>query len=361
MLLTNARSRPLLKAIRHKLWSAVQNVERPAESGVHIDPAEVPPVDMSTRSRWHREAVASPEMAAFREVLRVDGRSVRESVLDDLATFYETTPEEARRRCLHWEQISVQEWAEAGGDEGDRGRVEFYRTTRSWSYDLMWWAYLQSEGHADPSNVVAVRFLQEWAPGRRHLDFGSGVGVTTQLFAALGWDSTMADLSSTLLDFARFRIERRGGHPTAIDLLDQTLPAGGYDAITAIDTLAHVPDINETARTLHAALGPDGVLVTNLDIREAAPETVWHLHDDAKRAEYDLRRAGFVPLATMGYDMTGYRKVPASGPRFRLFVFTSWLLLVSPPRRWAAAATRPLLRGLYRLRERLRGGRRQDG
>jgi 2-polyprenyl-3-methyl-5-hydroxy-6-metoxy-1,4-benzoquinol methylase len=349
-----ARSHPLLKALKHKIWDAVHEPDPPAESGVHIDPLDVPPVDMSTRSTWHREAFAGPEMAAFRRGLTIGDADVRTSILDDLATYFDITPDEARRRALHWEEISVQEWADANGDDGDDGRVEFYRTQNSWAYDLMWWAYLQSEGHADPSNVVALRFLQQWAPGRRHLDFGSGVGVTTQVFLETGWTSTMADLSSTLLDFARFRLERRGQEATTIDLLDQDLPAGAYDAITAIDTLAHVPDVHQTARALHTALGRDGVLVANIDVRSAAPETVWHLQDDEKRAGYDVLRAGFVHIGSMGYELQAYRKVRPGGLRFRVRTLAQWVVMASPLRRVAVRASRRVLRSLWSVRERLR-------
>ncbi|GAY11782.1 bifunctional 2-polyprenyl-6-hydroxyphenol methylase/3-demethylubiquinol 3-O-methyltransferase UbiG [Pseudonocardia sp. N23] len=351
MLTSPVRTHPLLRALKLKLWSAVHAPDPPGRSGVHIDPLDEPPVDMSTRSTWHREAFAGPEMAAFRRGLTIGDADVRTSILDDLATYHDITPEEARRRALHWEEISVQEWADAGGDDG---RVEFYRTQQSWAYDLMWWAYLQSEGHGDPSNVVALRFLQQWAPGRRHLDFGSGVGVTSQVFLETGWTSTMADLSSTLLDFARFRLERRGQEATTIDLLGAELPAGAYDAITAIDTLAHVPDVHETARQLHTALGRDGVLVANIDVRSATPETVWHLHDDEQRAAYDVLRAGFVHIGSMGYELRAYRKVRASGLRFRLRTLGQWLVMASPVRRAAVRATRPVVRGLWSVRERLR-------
>lgn len=358
MLLSPHRSRPFLRMVRHKLRHVVESSSPPpAACGPHIDPADLPPVDMSTRSGWHREAFASPEMAAFRRALEIGDLDVRASVLDDLATFYDVTTDEARRRCLHWEEISLREWDEAGGnDDIDAGRIEFYRTTQSWAYDLMWWAYLQAEGHADPSNVITARFLQEWAPGRRHLDFGSGVGVTSQLFAATGWNSTMADLSSTLLDFARFRIERRGGRATTIDLLHEGLPAGAYDAVTAVDTLAHVPDVYDAARRLHAALGPGGLVIANFDVRSEAPETVWHLQDDERRAVYDLRRAGFVPVATLGYELVAYRKAAPSGPRATLRRFGAWLTLVSPARTAFVA----VVRAAWSARERLRRSGRDE-
>ena len=57
----------------------------------------------------------------------------------------------------------------------------------------------------------------------RHLDFGSGVGVTVSSFNSSATKVTLADLSTTLLDFARFRFERRGEKATFIDLNETSL------------------------------------------------------------------------------------------------------------------------------------------
>lgn len=313
-----------------------------AAQGRHIDPVEQPAVDPDTWDRAHAAAFTSPEMTVFRDSLRFGSGDLRACVLDDLATYHGITPEEARLRCLSWEERSVQEWEAAGADD-DGGRVAFYRTMQSWSYDLMWWAYLQAEMHAEPSSVVAVRFLQANVVGRRHLDFGSGVGVTGQLFAATGWATTLADLSSTLLGFARFRLERRGQVAEYVDLHERALPAGAYDVITAIDTLAHVPDVFRTACELHGVLAGDGILIANFDIRSAAPETAWHLHDDDLRARYELRRAGFRQIAHIGGGLVAYRKVDDRGAARARRRARDWIILVSPLRRAARAGYRLLL------------------
>ncbi|SHK17393.1 Methyltransferase domain-containing protein [Pseudonocardia thermophila] len=337
---------PLVRFVKRTLRRAIANAAPGAESGVHIDPLTTPVDQLPPKlgTALH----ATPEMRTFRRVLQLDDRDVRESVLDDLATYYDISPEEARRRALHWEEESLKEWTAVDGSSSDEARVTFYRTQQSWSFDLLWWAYLQAEGYADPASVLAYRWLQQYSPGRRHLDFGSGVGVTSQLFIEGGWTSTLADLSSTLLDFAQFRLQRRGQKADFIDLAESGLPAGEFDAITAIDTLGHVPDLYATAVQLHAALARGGHLIANIDIREESAATVWHLHDDDLRAEYDLRRAGFVPVASLGYGLTAYRKAADGQARTLLRNTRDWLVLVSPPRRAARAITRPVLRILAR-------------
>lgn len=310
-----------------------------AAQGRHIDPVELPPVDPASWGAATATVFASPEMATFRQGLRLGDADVRESILDDLATHHGISPEEARERCLDWEQASVREWKSAGADD-EVGRTEFYRTMQSWSFDLMWWAYLQAEMHAEPSSVVALRFLQAHAPGRRHLDFGSGIGATSQLFTAEGWTSTLADLSATLLEFARFRIERRDQLARYLDLHQDALPAGAFDAITSIDVLAHVPDVHRTAVELHAALGRDGILVANFDVRSPAAETAWHLHDDDLKARHELQRAGFRPIAHLGGGLIAYRRVDDLGLARARRAAWNWATLMSPPRRTARAVRR---------------------
>ncbi|RTL61978.1 MAG: class I SAM-dependent methyltransferase [Pseudonocardiaceae bacterium] len=350
-----AMTRLLYQAFRLRLWQAMHDADPQGEQGVYVDPRDLPPLDTSDWGERQREAFESPEMAAFVAALRLDGKDVRDSVLDDLATYHRISSDEARDECLSWERASAEEWRATGASDSDEGRVGFYRSTRSWAFDLSWWAYLQAEGRADASNVMALRFAQQHATGRRHVDFGSGIGVTSQLFVRSGWSSTSADLSSTLLDFARFRHERHGDTVARIDLHEARLPAGAFDVITAIDTLAHVPDVYATCRQLHGALGPDGILIANFDIRTPTDETAWHLYVDGLQPLFDLRRAGFVPIGPAGYGLVGYRKVRASGMRYVLRSVWAWCLLVSPARRLARRVTRPVLRRLGAVARRRRG------
>lgn len=345
----------LYRAARLRLWQAMHDASPQREQGVYVDPEELPPLDASDWGDRQREAFESPEMAVFVAALCLDATDVRGSVLDDLATYHGISPAAARDECLGWERASAEEWRATGASDSDAGRVGFYRSTRSWAFDLSWWAYLQAEGHADASNVMALRFAQQHATGRRHLDFGSGIGVTSQLFVRSGWSSTSADLSSTLLDFARFRHARHCDAVTYIDLHEARLPAGAFDVITAIDTLAHVPDVYATCRRLHGALGPEGVLIANFDIRVPADETAWHLYDDGLQPLFDLRRAGFAPIGPVGYGLVGYRKVATSGVRHVVRSAWAWCVLASPARRLARRVTRPVLRRLAAAARRRRG------
>ena len=87
---------------------------------------------MTLPDRW-REALTSPEMAAYRAGLMLPGQaSIRASILNDLSTYYHLEPDECVRRCRNWEQWSVDEWRARPRDGGE-GLRDFYNTTQSWS------------------------------------------------------------------------------------------------------------------------------------------------------------------------------------------------------------------------------------
>jgi SAM-dependent methyltransferase len=206
-------------------------------------------------------------MELFRASLRLPGiTDVRAAVLDDLSTYSGLSVEECVERCRNWESWSVKEWSAADRSSKD-GMTDFYRTTESWAFDLLWFAYLQAEGYGLPTSVLALQAIGARDHGPAHLDFGSGAGVTSQVFARAGYDTALADISTSLLDFARFRLSRRGQEARFIDLNDERLGTGRYDVITALDTLILIPDLPDVVAGLHRALRPGGWLITNFDVR----------------------------------------------------------------------------------------------
>ncbi len=311
--------------------------------GLHVDPRDqqTATLDPSTWSTRRKEAFASESMAEYRRSLCLDAKKgVREAVLDDLSSYYCLTPDECVRRCVHWEEWSVEEWAAAPRDSTE-GLRDFYTSTQSWSFDLMWYAYLQAEGYAYPVNAAIGESVGKGG-ARRHLDFGSGVGVTSQLFLRLGYESDLADVSTTLLAFARYRLGRRGEPTGFIDLNQETLQPDRYDVITAIDTLVHVPSLPETVALLHRALKPGGLLFANFDARPPTPENAWHLYSDDLPLRWRLHRAGFEPEEKIDGFVTKYRRVEPVGVPHALRGLRDAVSLRSP--------LRPAYRRLRELR-----------
>jgi SAM-dependent methyltransferase len=324
--------------IRMRAVSVVLRESR-AGQGTHIDPERttIPPLSTEWSSAWHA-AASSPRMEKFADTLRPPtGGSVRDGVVDDLARYYSLRPEQVIERCLHWEAESVAEWRTANAAARDQ-LAEFYNSIKSWSFDLLWFGYLQAQGYAYPKHVVIADQVQ--LPSRaRVLDFGSGVGVTSQLFAALGHRVDLADVSAPLLNFAQWRLEERGVKAD-YHHLPTALPDHEYDLITAMDTLVHVPDPQQTARELYKACRPGGHLAANFDVRRRSEENVWHLYEDDLPLRWAVERSGFVPIRLIDGMIWIYQARPMSGLSWRLRLAGAWLRLASPPARMVRAGRR---------------------
>ena len=278
------------------------------EQGVHIDPLAHAPPDRASWSPAQASAWSSPEMAVYAACFG-EGGDVRTAILRELADFTGLSPEACRQRCLHWEADSIAEW-KAADRSTPEGLRDFYNSQTSWLFDLAWYSYLQVVGHCFPASVVAAQFARAHCAGRRHLDFGSGIGATSQLFARLGFETTLADVSKPLLDFARWRLARHGEVAETIDMNAAALPSRAFDCITALDTLVHVPDFEATVRDLHRALRPDGWLLVNFDVRARdADASAWHLHGNAIDLDTRLQACGFRRTRTLGTVTHCYHRV----------------------------------------------------
>jgi SAM-dependent methyltransferase len=281
-------------------------------------------------------------METYRSVLKLGDLDVRESVLQELSDYHGASPEECLKRCLHWEDWSVEEWKSADRSTPE-GIKEFYETVQSWAFDLTWYSYLQATGHAFPASVAAARFAMDTAKGPDYLDFGSGTGTTAQLFARLGFRTTMADISATLLDYAAWRMERHGDQVARIDLNTETLPTNAYDFITALDTLVHVPDFDATARDLRRIIRPGGYLLANFDVREKDDHgSLWHLHNDLHVVDHRLRAAGFVCTHTLAELTRCYVAVDPTRLSFKLSMAADTAVL---PLKRAKKRARVIVRG----------------
>lgn len=313
-----------LASLREKLL-----VEPPLRQGAHADPespAAAPPPDED----WRRELMATEAMAHFRTALADPAfGGMRETVLGELGTYWQRDPTEVLDRCLNWEDYSVEEWKVAERDTPE-GLLAFYQQCESWTYDLLWNDYLRAVGFSLPASVAAADWLTGRVPVGRHLDFGSGAGTTSQMFAGLGWRTSLGDVSMVLLDFARWRLDRHGTEASYFDLR-QPLPVAAFDAVTAVDTLILVPDALASARELHAAMRPGGYLFADFDVRPPSEHNAWHLYDQAHALRWALYRAGFTEVDRVAGGITiCYRRDSTTGLRRRWLLAGAWFRLGPP-------------------------------
>lgn len=264
-------------------------------------------------------------LEVWRESLVTDGETEpRTSALHELAEYYHITPEEAHQRALHWEEDSVKEW-EAKPRDTEDGLLDFYRTQQSWIYDTVWYHAQQYYEEQPPESVMIAERIQGLKPGK-HLDFGAGPGSTSLFFHQLGWDVSLADISTTLQEFAKWRLTRRGIEATYYDTSREALPSETFDLITACDVMVHVPDPRATLIDLHRALKPGGYLIFNVDARpRPARETQWHLYPFAYPVLRPVRQVGFAREPRLEFFHV-FRKLAYNSPTRQSLVGTYDLL-----------------------------------
>jgi 2-polyprenyl-3-methyl-5-hydroxy-6-metoxy-1,4-benzoquinol methylase len=184
-----------------------------------------------------------------------------------------------RARCERSLAALKEKWdADVGGEVAAEDVVAYYDSADDLIEELMWWHAL----HDDTSPLayaVALDFAR--ANNCRHLlDFGSGVGVSAVLFHRHVETVTLADVSSTLLDFCRWRLKRRGIKAEFVDLKTATLPEARFDLVTAMDVFEHLEDPSEAIASLDGALRPGGFLFGRFAADPADADRPQHIAHD---------------------------------------------------------------------------------
>ncbi len=241
------------------------------------------------QAQWLREY-----RLIWEDALLLDNRGdLTESLLAEIALFTGDEPGEVERRCRRAVTAVAGEWI-AQVDPGSRESVErFYNQNESYIYDLMWWHTLNDDN--SPLGYVTALDFARRNGCRSYLDFGSGVGAGAILFARHGFDIALADISSTLLNFSAWRLERRSLPARLIDLKSGKLPDNAFDLITAMDVFEHLVDPVGTIDELYRALKPGGCLFGRFqaEVDEDHPQ---HIVFDFAPAFTRLRELGFVEV-----------------------------------------------------------------
>lgn len=229
----------------------------------------------SLEARWRAALALSP-----------DGDPL-DSGLRELADFFGIDVATARAEAEDAVAASRREWLAAPRDT-PAAVLDFYRQTRSYVFEHVYWH--ATDAAVNAGNVAILDHAL--ARGvRRYLDFGGGVGANAILFARHGIAVTLADVSATMLAFARWRLERRGLRAEVIDLTAHALPDAAFDLATAIDVLEHLADPGRELGRIARALRPGALLVYN-DCTGLDPERPMHIVPSLYPILRSLRRHG---------------------------------------------------------------------
>jgi len=229
---------------------------------------------------------------AWREALLLDGHSdLIQSLIAEIALFSGESLAEVEGRCKRAVEAIGDDWNEHV-DAASRESVErYYDKSENYIYDLMWWHALQYDD-SPLAYVTALDFARRRTKGR-YLDFGAGVGAGALLFARHGFDVALADISSTLLTFCRWRFSQRGLPAQFIDLKESQLPDNAFDIVTAMDVFEHLTDPVEAINLLHRALKPGGFLIGRFAAEPADTSHPQHIVLDFEPVFARLSRLGF--------------------------------------------------------------------
>ncbi|MEO6723930.1 MAG: methyltransferase domain-containing protein [Blastocatellia bacterium] len=238
------------------------------------------------------QVIHQDKAAAWRKALLLPGETdMVESGLRELAEYFGISREAARQQCLDALAESKREW-EAAPRRSLEQIKDFYRSTRSYIFEHVWWHATDIETNS--ANVEILRCAISRG-ARDYLDFGSGVGANAILFAHHGFQVTLADISTPMLEFAHWRLQQRGMAVTLIDLNQQALPSRQFDFVTAVDVLEHLPRPKDELKQISLAMKEGGALTFNCRAGED-DERPMHVLKTANPVRQALRACGFRQL-----------------------------------------------------------------
>ena len=221
----------------------------------------------------------------------------KDAVVAELAEYFDIDSSEALERCIEYAAYSEEEWEDQDRSTAD-GLIDYW-TRQSPVFGILMSHALQfTEEH--PASSVDIAMALASRPTGRMLDYGVGPATSSMFFERLGWEVTGADVSETMLDFARWRAARRGSSCEFIDLRDTEPAVGDFDVVVAFEVMAHVPDIPATLDQMRRSLKPGGILIFNVYAPPPGPGTCGHLFVGNYHVLRHVRTAGFAKHPRIG-------------------------------------------------------------
>ena len=233
----------------------------------------------SEAARATQERLLAGYRQIWREALLLEGeRDLTHSTLTELARRSQNQDlASVRRRCEDAVTSLKQAW-DKDVKTVDTPHVErFYDRTELFIDELMWWHTLKDDD--TPLAYVAALKFAAVHRARTILDFGSGVGSGGLLYVRHGFDVTLADISSVLLEFCSWRFKQRDLPARFIDLKVERLPRNAFDFITAMDVFEHLTEPLGAVDTLADVLKPGGYIFGRF-ASEIDPDRPMHIVQD---------------------------------------------------------------------------------
>jgi len=262
--------------------------DRMAQLWQRVEAGQMSPEDCVRQ----QELLLEPYRAEWTKALLWNEETdLRASLLKEVATYYQVSDlADIDRSCDLAVDTLKSEWEETV-DSRQRSSIESFYETKTHIYDLMNWHTLRDDS-GPLAYVVALQIARAHRV-RSCLDFGSGVGSGGLLFSHVDIDTTLADISTTLLDFARWRFDRRRLPACFVDLKDMPLPESSFEMILAMDVFEHLVDPVEVVQRLWRAMKPGGLLFARIHAA-VDPSHPQHVVEDFGPTFARMEQLGFM-------------------------------------------------------------------
>ena len=239
-----------------------------------------------------QEYLLEPYCLEWKKALLCQGETdLRASLLREVAHYYNVSDlAEIDRWCSRAVDTLKSDWHRMV-DPRQRSIIEDFYENKTHIYDLINWHTLRDDT-GPLAYVVALQIARDHNV-RSCLDFGSGVGSGALLFGRANIEMTLADISTTLLDFARWRFHLRSLSAHFVDLNSTPLPDGAFDMILAMDVFEHLVDPVEAVEQLWRALKQGGLLFARIHA-ETDPSHPQHIAADFGPTFNRMAELGFV-------------------------------------------------------------------
>lgn len=229
-----------------------------------------------------------------RALLLEGASSLSDSLYAELGRYSGCTDlQTVRNLCTKALESVRKEWEDQQASGSSQAVEQFYDETQAMMYELMHWHTL-AEDDSPLAYVLALRFAEQHGC-TRCLDFGAGVGSGAILFARHGMEVTLADISSSMLQFSRWRMELRNLSARYVDLKTGQLPDDTFTMVSAMDVFEHLVDPVSTVDALWKAMKPGGILFGRFHAEQDA-DRPQHIVQDFEPTMKRLGELGFVEI-----------------------------------------------------------------
>ena len=221
-------------------------------------------MNVDKRTCWH-EALMLPQQ-----------NDLLHSLVTELSEYTGLDPEHVEAQCAQSLKSSAQAWQTQSRND-ETSILKFYDEYADYIFEE---ASLNNLHRRLESCFEVLKDIRAHG-GKTLVDYGSGIGSTALFFQAQGFQLSLADVSTPMLDFCRWRFAKRQLKANVIDLKTEHLPENAFDFIVCFDVFEHLRKPYGHLKALNRAMKTKGLLFIEACFGED-PERPMHIVRDSR-------------------------------------------------------------------------------